>query len=267
MRVHHLTIFQLTDNIGEYIPLIDVFSEYDGPVELAKKGDNTKRVGKEQEAYGKKEQGIQDTYRATADPFMASLISTKPGTMDPYSAATYGSEVENIGRTYDNLAAAAQRSLGARGFGNAPSGFGASTAANVANARGGALTGAFRSGLQDTLQHGLTAADYFQKGQSLYNPNAAYSGASSSFTNADQAAAQGWRTGIGAATGLASMFVPSGGFAKLLSGGGGGVPNQLPLGDFSNLQSPGFSAAPLGGGFGALTNKYAATGPAKFGNI
>jgi len=287
VKIYRSATYMIDDD-GKLVLLSADTYDYSGPLVLAKKGDKTKGVGKEQEAYGNKEQGIQDTARSKADSFYSSLmpgaVSGNPSTtstggdvtmgqMSPYAAANYGSSVENIANTYNNLRQAGFRALGAKGFGNAPSGFGASMENTLNKGEAEAQTGAFRTGLNETLNEGLKGAEYFTGEQQMYNPNAAYSGASSSYTNADQLANQAWKTGIGAATGVASMFVPGGGFASLLNkGGGGGVPSSVPgggMGDIlasnpSLLGGPAYN--PSSPGFGSLS-KYANTGPSAYSTV
>jgi len=221
MRIYTKLVYDITETGLELRE--SEWYEYDGPIAECKKGDKEKAVGKQQQDYANKEQGIQDSYRATADPFEKSLISTQPGQMDPYSAAQYGSELDNISSTYNNLRQAGFKALGARGFGNAPSGMTSSMVNSINNSEGNAQTGAYRTGLENTLNHGLEAGNYFQKGQQIYNPDQAYSGATNSYVAGDNQVAQSWKTGIGAATGIASMFIPGGGFAQLGSKLGSGL--------------------------------------------
>lgn len=284
MKYTYVSVYELSDT-GDLVLIHEVPSSYVGVAALAKKGDNTKKVGKEQDAYGNKEQGIQDSARAVDESFYKSLMPgqagagalagavggpgsptspTVTGQMSPYAAANYGSSVENIANTYNNLRQAGFKALGAKGFGTTPSGFGASMTNTLDKGQAEATTGAFRQGLQDTLSEGMAGANYFAGEQSQYNPTSAYSGASSSFTNADQLAAQGWKNGIGAATGIASMFVPGAGFASLLSKGAQQLPQVVGGAGGGTASAITDMGSPSALGFGNLA-KYAKTGPQAYG--
>lgn len=274
------------------------------------KGKRQGQVGDQQLAYAKKEQGIQDTSRNADTPFLTSLIPgassatagaggagaagaapgggpTPPANMSPYAAAQYGSDVENVNRVYGNLRQGAYKALGATGFGNAPSGREASMLNTLNEGKASQLTSAYRGGLANTLSEGLTASNVMEGRQAMYNPNNAYSGATSSYAASD--AARGAQfNGIvndalgvaGAATGFAGMMKdkPTGGtnFGSL-PGGSATNTASLPLGSMGSAMSlaPGMMPSPssnqAGGEYaapaGGFKSKYANSGPGLWSGV
>lgn len=267
------------------------------------KGKRQGQVGDQQLAYAKKEQGIQDTARNADTPFLNSLIPgassatagaggagaaggvggpTPSAAMSPYAAAQYGSDVENVNRVYGNLRQGAYKALGATGFGNAPSGREASMLNTLNEGKGEQLTSAYRGGLANTLSEGLTASNAMEGRQSMYNPNNAYSGATSSYAASDAARGAQFNGIVNDALGVAGAAT---GFAGMMKGNptsptnfgslpGGSATNTapLPLGSMGSAMSlaPGMMPSPssngAGGAYAAPTggfkSKYATSGPA-----
>ena len=98
--------------------------------------------------------------RLRAEPFVSGLESTAPGAMSSLAAAQYASEMDRIGKTYSGIREASLRSLGARGFGRAPSGFTTSAVNTAAEQQGRTETDAYRQGLARTYEQGLQALAY-----------------------------------------------------------------------------------------------------------
>lgn len=256
------------------------------------KGKRQGQVGDIQKAYGNKEQGIQDEARNADTPFLKSLIpggngplgvggsfpgsnaSIAPG-MSPYASAQYGADVENVNRVYNNLRQGAYKALGATGFGNAPSGREASMNNTLNEGKAQQLTGAFRTGQANTLNEGLAASSAMEGRQSLYNPNATYAGATSSYAASDQARGQQISGIVNDALGVAGAaagFVPGAAGKAMKNFGslpGGSATNigQLPLGSMGssmNLDSGGGYAAPQSAsGFG----RYARSAPGTWAGV
>ncbi len=226
------------------------------------KGKRQGRVGQEQEAYANKEQGIQDTARAKSDALAAQYTSAKPGEMSPYAAADYGSDVENISRVYQNLRQNAYRALGGTGFGRAPSGREASMLNTLGRGQAEDLTGAYRAGLNRTEGERDKAMGYYTGEQAEYNPNAAYGGATNSYSAADAARAQSFKTGLAIAEGVAGFAVP--GISKALGAGKGmSLPSSLPFNIPPSMSDNALTPQP-GGGFSRLGG-YAQTSPSRYG--
>lgn len=237
------------------------------------KGKNEQNVGNEQNTFANGQASNFNNLGNSAQTQIGQYQSTAPGQMSPLAAADYGSSVENIGSTYQNLTQAADRQLGSRGFGNAPSGFSASVNNNIANQKGNALTGAYRSGLAETQQDRDKALSATMQEQGMNNPNAAFSGADTSFTNADNEKAKGTQELLGLGEAAANIAVPGSGAAAsaLGKGSSGGVPSNAadPSIDASSIMNSGAlgmppvkpSYTPSTGGFG----KYASTGPSAYG--
>lgn len=156
------------------------FYDYDGPVELAKKGsDQAKaaatgagKLADQASTNSTADQATRTDARTQAAPFVSSLMATKPGQLSPYSQAEYESQ-----KTADASSAMDSRALGAkaaslRGFGSTP-GTSASIINTTNRTRDANDTTAHQAAMRDTLGQGLSGVGYLQNQQNIYDPNRA----------------------------------------------------------------------------------------------
>src|SRR3990167_8441030 len=160
MRIHTQTTWEIAEG-GSLRLLSDSWYEYSGPVIFAKKGrKEQEQIMRENIARSAEDRARAEAERLSAEPFVSGLESTAPGAMSSLAAAQYASEMDRIGKTYSGIREASLRSLGARGFGRAPSGFTTSAVNTAAEQQGRTETDAYRQGLARTYEQGLQALAY-----------------------------------------------------------------------------------------------------------
>jgi len=152
MRTHHLTILQIEEELGQYTKLVDVVSEYEGPVAECKKGREGLGANA---AAGQKQAGVnnaneQQSYNQAQSLLGEDIGSSTPGSLTPAAQAQLASDNDNINRVYNGMRQQAFSSLQQRGFNNAPSGFTTATMNGINQNEGNAETGAYRNAQENT---------------------------------------------------------------------------------------------------------------------
>lgn len=156
--------------------------EYSGPVaECGKKYRKTQDqiVGDQRKLAGEYK-AIQSEERAKAEPFVSSLMATKPGELSPLAQAEYGSQLREIEDTYGRLMDMGLGLISRRGFGSMPGGAYASMTNSMMRDRGRAETEAYTGGQRRTYEQGLAGLGYRQGQQQVYAPSNVYAQASQS---------------------------------------------------------------------------------------
>ena len=185
MRIHTLTTWELLET-GEWVLLRDDSYDYNGPVALAGKNRKEKKELAKLQADQAKQaaidaanaKAIQDANRAKSDSLIEGYESQGLDELSPQASAQLGSDTENIIRTYSGLRQNAERALGARGFGRAPSGFHASAIAGINEGQAADETGAYRRALDKSEEGRRLALGYRTGQQQFYDPMSRRSGAS-----------------------------------------------------------------------------------------
>jgi len=117
------------------------------------------------------DQGLQQGYRKTGDTTANSLFTLPAnGGLNPYLSQQFAREKEQIGKTYGDQVAAAQRGLTQRGMSVAPTGLTASIQNTAIRNAGDTETGAYNDQLKNQLGLGLQGVNYAQQQQQLYDP-------------------------------------------------------------------------------------------------
>src|SRR5712664_570071 len=126
--------------------------EYSGPVELLKKGRETmeQNAAADQATAKQNRAQSQEAYGKTQGLLNENIGSSTPGTLTPAATAQLASDRDQIANTYNGIRQTAFRTMGQRGFGSAPSGFG-QTATNAAYlGQATTDTGAYRTAQERT---------------------------------------------------------------------------------------------------------------------
>jgi hypothetical protein len=120
----------------------------------------------------------QDEQYNIINPFVKSQLGQAPGKLSPYSEATYGANIRNIGDTYGALRNVANKQIGLRGWTSAPSGFGlvGQNALNVGQARD--ESDAYANAMAQDYQRQLAAANLAMGQEGVYDPTRANLGTS-----------------------------------------------------------------------------------------
>ena len=152
MRIHTFTTWQIEDEIGVYTTLDDRYFEYDGPVEEAKKGreqlnQNMKTAATQA---GTNNANSNAAYNTAQSLLKEDIGSTTPGSLTPAAQATLAADNDNIYRVYNGMKQQAYRTLGQRGFNDAPSGFSIAAMNGINNAQANDETNAYRQGQLNT---------------------------------------------------------------------------------------------------------------------
>lgn len=121
---------------------------------------------------------VQDVNRAKSDELIGGYESQGLDELSPQAAAQLGSDTENIIRTYGGLRQNAERALGARGFGRAPSGFHSSALAGIREGQAADETSAYRRALDKSEEGRRLALGYRTGQQQFYDPLQRRQGAS-----------------------------------------------------------------------------------------
>ena len=159
---------------------------YNGPVALAKKNRKEKKelaklqadLAKQQAASAAEAEAVQRANRAKSDELIQPYESIGAGELSPLAQAEMASENDEIRRVYSGIQAGADRALGARGFGRAPSGFAASARAGVESDRADAEVASRRSALGRTDEGRRLALGYRTGQQQFYDPLSRRAGSS-----------------------------------------------------------------------------------------
>lgn len=188
---------------------------------------------------------LQKEAYAEGKPFAESLIprvnSAGRAELSPYSQSQYAAQSDKIAQTYRNLRETGLKTLAQRGYGRAPSGYGASMTNSLNEGKASADTSNWRQSMQDTLDQGKTGLGYFTGQENIFNPTprmatansgastagsinaeagALNNGAASQVNNLASQQRQNFNSLIGSVAGLGSMFVPGGPMAKIFAGMG-----------------------------------------------
>src|SRR5690348_15024084 len=124
----------------------------------------------------KEQAAKQAAEQAAADKTIGTFETQgQPGQLSPAAAAQLAADNDNINRTYNGMRQTAFASMGARGFGSAPSGFGQAAQNAVNQGEAQAHTGAFRNAQENTqaLEQAALNARMGLSGQNLSGENAA----------------------------------------------------------------------------------------------
>lgn len=126
MRAHRITVLQLHDDPTQYTTLLDVSYDYSGPVDECKKGRGQMEANMkaDADAAAANRAKSNEQYSKVNTLENEEMASTTPGSLSPAAIARLASDRDNISRTYNGIRQTAFRTLGQRGFGSAPSGFG-----------------------------------------------------------------------------------------------------------------------------------------------
>lgn len=168
-----------------FLPVVWDGWEYEGPVNLAKKGRETAAdLTSELQGLSKTLTGNgQTSYNAAQGILGEGIGSSKPGSLTPAATAQLASDNDNIARTYGTMRQTAAATAGQRGYGSAPSGFEKTTENGISNAEAGAQTGAYRNAQENTQNErnlalsGETALSGQQTGAGLSAAGGALTGA------------------------------------------------------------------------------------------
>jgi hypothetical protein len=157
-----------TNRVIEYRP----FYTRDTNVFRAKKGrERQDKIAEDRYQQQLKDQKTRDALKAETDPFRKSLIPGTPGELSPYVKANYGSAMDRIAATYDNLRRQGLRSLAAQGFRRGPSGALASVVNTINDLKGQAETDAYTQAQDKTTQLGLEGLGSSERQMNIINPN------------------------------------------------------------------------------------------------
>lgn len=145
------TSWEWTDS-GELVRLHSLYTTYSGPWILAKKGRKImKQNALADQAEAKAARGREAAQYDVANKLEGEEVAgTTPGSLSPAATARLASDRDQIANTYNGIRQTAFRTLGQRGFGSAPSGFGlaAENAADLGEATQD--TAAYRNAQQET---------------------------------------------------------------------------------------------------------------------
>jgi hypothetical protein len=189
------------------------------------------------------------------------LMSTKAGSLSPWSASNYASNLDNIANTYNNIRSQGFKALGQSGFGNSPGAI-ASVMNTAGRNQAADTTGAYRGALNDTLNQTLTGAN-MEQGISGQYGGQSQNESGMAVNDAAQRIQEGSTlgdvaSGIGQVAGIASNFIPgASGFGGILKrAGANNMQGTIPLAPSSTVNS-----SVYGGGFGGIGSpRYASTG-------
>lgn len=222
--------WQLNDN-GTWTLISADMCHYNGPVAYCKKNRKEKKelaklqadLAKQQAASAAEAEGVQRTNRARSDALIAPYESLGLGELSPLAQAEMASENDEIRRVYGGILENAERAVGARGFGRAPSGFAQSAREGVARGKAEAETGAFRSALGRSEEGRRLALGYRTGQQQFYDPLNRRTGSSNIAGQAGESYGNIGSTfgdimsGIGTLAPIAMSFLPGGQFAGSFS--------------------------------------------------
>jgi hypothetical protein len=199
----------------------------------------------QQTAQQKAEQGSADTGISQEE------AQSKPGDLSPAAAAQLAADNDNIARTYSTQRATVARTIGARGFGSAPSGF-MSTAENGANlAQDQAGTEAYRAAQLNTEQQrqAAIAARTALSGQNQAGASSAsQEGSDSAYKQSQMGSTAG--DVLGAVASLAPIAAaPFTGGATLIPGGFNRIGGNAPSSGVGGYGGKCYVAAELYGGW------------------
>lgn len=221
--------------LGETLALVEAdFTIWCGPLAVAKKGRESQQKltdldlqrMQQQMAQQKVEQGAADKTLGTWE------TQGQPGQLSPAAAAQLASDNNNIARTYNGMRQQAFASMGARGFGSAPSGFDLASQNAVNQGQVNAGSEAFRNAQKNTqaLQEAAVNARMGLSAQNETGTSAAsQEGSDSAFKQSQQGSTLGdIGQGVSIAAGLVNPVVGAGqaigkAFGKLGTYGGGGA--------------------------------------------
>jgi len=265
MRVHTKIVSELMDD-GTWRVIEDVAYDYDGPVVQLKKGRETMGANAKtgQQNAATDQANAQSQYTTANQLEQQDIANSTPGSLSPAATAQLAADRDQIASTYNGLARTAFTTMGQRGFGNAPSGFGVAAQNGLNVGQEQADTGAYRNAQVNTQnqrnQAMSTAAGLSGQQGNLANSalsgstNAAMDQNKAGSTLGDIAGAVAEAAPIIAApfTGgasLAAMGIPGiaggGAFSKIGKNSGSGVGTYGP----SNPPSVCWVAAELYGGW------------------
>lgn len=143
---------------------------YDGPVAECKKGRETQEANQNYAASTAKNYGnLQTGYRGKGDSIANNLVSA-PGQMSTYAKANYNASLRNNAQAANNERQQGFSTIARRGFGSVPVGAGSSITNTANRDNMAADTSAYTKAMDDTLNHNLTALNYFTGQQQEYNP-------------------------------------------------------------------------------------------------
>jgi len=132
---------------GSFVVVKEISQEYGGVWEECKKGRETleQNMKADQEmAKSARERSAQQygTVRGLQEEMTGS---STPGSLTPAATAQLAADRDNIARTYNGMRQTAFRTLGQRGVGSAPSGFGLAEQNALNVGQEGSETGAYRN--------------------------------------------------------------------------------------------------------------------------
>jgi hypothetical protein len=142
--------YQMTD---DGLMLVETrWCVYEGPLWECKKGrEQAKTLTNDEIAQEKALAAKQAAEQAAADKTIGTFETQgQPGQLSPAAAAQLAADNDNINRTYNGMRQTAFATMGARGFGNAPSGFGLAEQNAINQGQAQAGTGAFRNAQVNT---------------------------------------------------------------------------------------------------------------------
>lgn len=219
--------------LGETLALVEAdFTIWCGPLAMAKKGRESAAKITDAQLKQMEQQGLSQQHEQQhADNTIGTWETQgQPGQLSPAAAAQLASDNNNIARTYNGMRQQAFASMGARGFGSAPSGFGLASQNAVNQGQANAGSEAFRNAQKNTqaLQEAAVQARMGLSGQNLQGENAA---ANTGLTGAVDQSKMGSTLGdigqgVSIAAGLVNPVVGAGqaigkAFSKLGTYGGG----------------------------------------------
>lgn len=245
MKIYTKIVIQMTDSVGEYLPLVEEFFYYEGPVEKACFGgasSTENQISQSQQQLYNTMSSNYSTQFAGQSAILKSLTdSAQPilnaginqfGYSAPEEAALRTQSSEGTAAGYKMANQATKEGLAAVGGGNAylPSGvkagIQASNATKFAAEDANQQLGITESGYAQGRQNYLTATGLLTNTAQMENPTAYGSealtggqdafGAAQTINDANQ---RGWQTIAGLAGGAASSFL--GGFGSSLGKGKG----------------------------------------------
>lgn len=202
---------------------------------------------------------LQKQAYAKGEPFAESLIpkvnSAGRAELSPYSQAQYAGQADKIAQTYRNLRETGLKTLATRGYGRAPSGYGASAINSLGEGKATADTNNWRQSMQDTLDQGEKGLGYFTNQENIFNPTPRLATANSGAATGGNLNAEAGSLNNGTASQVGNLANQQRqNFSSLINGISGIAGMAIPgIGALSKL-SKGVAPPPsinLGGGAGS----------------